>query len=39
MSKHKEKLYALSDIAINEGDKESFKQNKDLITNYSVCLF
>ena len=33
MGGHKTKWYALSDIAINEGDVEAFKQNKEKITD------
>ncbi|MBT2730373.1 hypothetical protein J7E63_26420 [Bacillus sp. ISL-75] len=33
MGGHKTKWYALSDIAINEGDVEAFKQNKKKITD------
>jgi ABC-type transport system involved in cytochrome bd biosynthesis fused ATPase/permease subunit len=33
MGGHKAKWYALSDIAINEGDVEAFKQNKEKITD------
>ncbi|MEH7378652.1 hypothetical protein, partial [Neobacillus drentensis] len=33
MGGHKTKWYVLSDIAINEGDIEAFKQNKEKITD------
>jgi hypothetical protein len=33
MGGHKTKWYALSDIAINEGDVEAFKQHKEKITD------
>jgi hypothetical protein len=33
MGGHKSKWYALSDIAINEGDVEAFKHNKEKITD------
>ncbi|NHC43355.1 hypothetical protein G6549_26135 [Bacillus sp. MM2020_1] len=33
MGGHKTKWYALADIAINEGDVEAFKQNKEKITD------
>ncbi|MFP5115939.1 hypothetical protein ACSU64_26870 [Bacillaceae bacterium C204] len=33
MGRHKAKWYALSDIAINEGDVEAFKQYKEKITD------